>query len=281
MGLESPEVVSKRLDEIFGNRQMSILTAIRRLRNFKASKSSPAEQLIDLVTAVQRCRTVLEGIDALEVALGDMETVASIVYNLPIHARERWYQQRGPANEAPVQKGRRLLEWLEYERESAVNVHIDEMARRMQVSGTQSSQASKPSHSDTSTDQGLYTTGVTPVGPGSSQGLTTTPNTPLPLGPGGQSDGRTHLAGGQDIPTGPITTATMADEVTSCREANLTTKKLDVCPLCKVRHHFDKKWPKVTPEKTTRMISTHLSTCPKFVNLSAAQREATVTAQGA
>ena len=52
-------------------------------------------------------------------------------------------------------------------------------------------------------------------------------------------------------------------------------------PLCKQRHYYEKTWPKVVPAKKTQMLSTHLSTCPKFAGLSSAERLKTVNDQGA
>ena len=80
---------------------------------------------------------------------------------------------------------------------------------------------------------------------------------------------------------GPVTTAELAKELTTNRLANLVAKKLDTCLICKERHYYEKTWPKVTPPLKSRMISTHLSTCPKFGALSSEDKLRKVTAQGA
>ena len=64
VGITSPEKVWERLDELYGNREMSVITALKRLRNFKSSKTPAHEQVIELVTAVQRCQAVMEGLQA-------------------------------------------------------------------------------------------------------------------------------------------------------------------------------------------------------------------------
>ena len=81
--------------------------------------------------------------------------------------------------------------------------------------------------------------------------------------------------------SGPVTTAQQADDVTARRLEILVEKKLDSCPLCKSRHYFEKTWAKVEPPKKTRMVSTHLSTCPKFMAMSGEDRTKTAVGQGA
>ena len=56
-GLQCPEVSWKRLEEVYGNREISIMSAIKNLRDFRSSKSAPHEQIIELAMAVQKCTT--------------------------------------------------------------------------------------------------------------------------------------------------------------------------------------------------------------------------------
>ena len=81
--------------------------------------------------------------------------------------------------------------------------------------------------------------------------------------------------------SGPVTTADLAKEVTANRLANLVAKKIDVCPICKERHFYEKSWTKVVHPMKTRMILTHLSTCPRFAAMSSEEKMRKVTAQGA
>ena len=78
------------------------------------------------------------------------------------------------------------------------------------------------------------------------------------------------------IPKGPVTSVEAADQVTARRLVIMTEKKLDLCPLCKNRHFFKKTWSKVSPPYANQMLSTHLASCPKFAEMSPAQREKTV-----
>ena len=58
-GLEDPITAWQRLDKLYGNREMAIVTALHLLRNFKATKTAPQDIVIELAAAVQRCATVL------------------------------------------------------------------------------------------------------------------------------------------------------------------------------------------------------------------------------
>ena len=129
-GLSSPDIVWSRLDEVYGNCEMPILTALKRVRSFKTTKTARNEQIIELVTTVQRCRTVLENLNALGDLLSDGETVAAIVYCLPHDTYEQWYQRWEPVGETHVEKGMDLLEWLEEERQNAVKVHAHALGSR-------------------------------------------------------------------------------------------------------------------------------------------------------
>ena len=62
-GLATPDVAWKRLDETYGNVDMQVLAALKRLRAFKPGKSSPSERVVEVASAVQRCVTVLAALD--------------------------------------------------------------------------------------------------------------------------------------------------------------------------------------------------------------------------
>ena len=259
-GLTSPSEAWDRLDKVYGNKEVAILSTIRKLRGFKSSKQSDCDQIIELVRAVQRCQTVLEALDAMHKFHGDRETTALIIDCLPTSAQDRWFHQCPRLGETQPKRSASLLEWLEQERQAAVAVHLHNVAK---VHSIPPGPVAKPRiesgvTSHLTTDQGLM-----------SGSLHAT-----------QSNG---AAAGGDRPAsiGPVTTAAMADEVTARRLASLTEKKLDCCPLCKVKHFYEKTWVKVVPPKKTRMVSTHLSTCPSFASMSQAEKLRTVTAHGA
>ena len=264
-GLTSPSIAWERLDELYGNREAGILSAVRQLRSFKSVKSAPCDQIIDLVRAVQRCRTLLSSMDATEEYHNDRETTASIVDKLPVAAQERWFQRRPPPDESQVQRSIFLVGWLEEERKAAVAVHLNNLARQHTLpSGGAAKVSDKTSASGNkveTTDQGL-TSGTYAVQQEST-------------------DERTGGQGGISAVSGPVMTAQQADDVTTRRLQILTEKKLDSCPLCKTRHFFEKTWAKVSPIKKTKMVSTHLSTCPKFMAMSGEDRAKAVSGQGA
>ena len=71
IGLQCPEEAWKRLEELYGNRELSILSALKRIREFKTAKQAPHEQVIELAGAVQRCQTELKNVKALDELLND------------------------------------------------------------------------------------------------------------------------------------------------------------------------------------------------------------------
>ena len=56
-GLQSPVQAWIRLEDVYGNRELSILSALKNLRDFKASKTASHEQVIELAMALQKCHT--------------------------------------------------------------------------------------------------------------------------------------------------------------------------------------------------------------------------------
>ena len=259
-GLTSPEEAWKRLDEVYGNRESAILSAIRKLRAFKPSKSADCDQVIEVARSVQRCRTILEAVRAMDEFHSDRETVACVIDSLPTTAQERWFHRRPAITETHIERSKALLVWLEEERRAAVSVHLHNLAKSHSLSQNTAPKTSGRAESSLSTQ--LST----------DQGLTS---------------GALHAAQGDGRPVakpgvaGTVTTAEMARDVTSNRLASLTEKKLDECPVCKERHFYEKTWAKVVPTMKTRMLSTHLSSCPRFATMSSEEKMKTVVAQGA
>ena len=78
-----------------------------------------------------------------------------------------------------------------------------------------------------------------------------------------------------------VTTAAQAREVAAKRKANLEGRQLDKCPLCKAQHEYEKEWTQITPSVKVKMLSTLLTSCPRFLSQSPEQKLVTVTAQAA
>ena len=104
IGQTDPGKAWERLDEIYGNMEMSVITAMRRLRNFKVTKSTPHDQVLELVAEVQRCRAVLEGLGEVEALYSDRETIAVVIQGLPRDSRERWYHRQTLRKRIPTRK---------------------------------------------------------------------------------------------------------------------------------------------------------------------------------
>ena len=173
-GLQCPEKAWKRLEEQYGNRELSILSALKNLREFKSSKSASHEVMIELASAVQKCVTMLENVKALDDLLTDRESVACIVHALPATIKDKWYDKEVP--EETHKKAEVLLKWIETQRQSAVRVRLDTMAAHLrapqQVSHGRSSQPAD------STDKGLLSSALHAQGedrttrPGANGGAT-------------------------------------------------------------------------------------------------------------
>ena len=91
IGQTDPDKAWERLDEMYGDEEMSVVTAMRRLRSFKGKMTTPHEQVIELVIEVQRCHAVLEGLGKVDVLYSDRETIAVVIQCLPQDSRDRWY----------------------------------------------------------------------------------------------------------------------------------------------------------------------------------------------
>ena len=143
-GLTEPSQAWDRLDELFGNREAVILSTIRKLRGFRSSKSSPCEQVIEVVRAVQKCSTILTSMDALHELHTDRETTASVIDMLPASSQERWFHRRPDSCETPTQRCKSMIEWLEEERKAAVAVHLHNIAKTSQIPSGSGRPLNKP-----------------------------------------------------------------------------------------------------------------------------------------
>ena len=135
IGLQCPEEAWKRLEELYGNRELAILSALKRLCDFKATKQAAHEQVIELAGAVQRCQTELGNVKAREELLNDRETVACIVHALPPTIKDKWYDREAP--EDTRARAEYLIKWIEVQRQSAVRVRLDVMAAQLRVGTSQ------------------------------------------------------------------------------------------------------------------------------------------------
>ena len=132
VGLVSPEAAWARLDETYGNEDLQVFAALKRLRAFKPSKSAVQGQVVELAIAVQRCLTVLRALAREQDFLSDRETLAEVIDALPVDSQQRWYHRRGARGETQLEKGTNFLLWLDEERADAVAIHLDSLARRSQ-----------------------------------------------------------------------------------------------------------------------------------------------------
>ena len=154
-GLQDPDVAWTRLEELYGNRELSVLSALKRIREFKSSKALAYEQVIDLASAVQRCCTELNNIGALKELLNDREALACIIQALPQASQDKWYDKEIP--EETSKRGEVLLEWLERQRKNAIRIRLDAMAAKIRtptVSGTKATTAGE------STEKGLVSSSL-------------------------------------------------------------------------------------------------------------------------
>ena len=165
------------------------------------------------------------------------------------------------------------MTWLEEERADAVAIRLHVLARRTKPPAAPH-QSGKPSLGVSGTDKPIYA--------GTHATL---------LNPAQPTDAQVHLntgaSGSSASQDGPkrgrieVTTALQAGEVAAKRKANLEEKKLDKCPMCRQQHEYDKTWTQTTPPTVTKMVSTLLTSCPKFLAQSAAQKLVSVTSHAA
>ena len=76
-GMEDPAIAWQRLNELYSNHEMAIVTALHLLRNFKLSKTASQDVVIELGAAVLRCTMVLEHLHAGHELANDRETLAA------------------------------------------------------------------------------------------------------------------------------------------------------------------------------------------------------------
>ena len=169
------------------------------------------------------------------------------------------------------------MEWLEVERRAAVSIHLDELASNM----WNPAPINRPNPLKETTDQGLLSNANFAQGTGTQcQGLVSQDQ-----GSGGQMLGIVNQLQTTESQVGrgrtDVTTQQQALEVTEKREKNLEARKLDMCPLCKKSHYYEKIWDKITPPFKTKLMSTHLFSCPKFLLMTGEEQLRVVTAQSA
>ena len=155
VGLTDPTTAWERLDQLYGNIEMSVVAALRWLRNFKLSKHTAHDQVMELAAALQRCCTLLQGIGRGDEFVKDRETVALVVRSLPADSQRAWYRRRVPTGETTKEKGQFMLDWLEDERQAAVVIHLDELTTKMQSPAPPAPNRATQSATPPTTDQGL------------------------------------------------------------------------------------------------------------------------------
>ena len=275
VGLVSPEAAWARLDETYGNIDLQVFAALKRLRAFKPSKSAVQGQVVELAIAVQRCLTVLRALSREQDFLADRETLAEVIDALPTDSQQRWYHRRGARNETQQEKGANFLLWLEEERADAVAIHLDSLARRPKNTVSQAS-APKVTAAGGGTDQSVYVATLTaqPGPESSATPVLADPTTALTQGGG---------AGAKPKPLArvEVTTVAQARDVAAKRKTNLEGKQLDKCPICKLQHEYEKEWTQITPPTKVKMLSTLLTSCPRFLAQPPDQKLVTITAHAA
>ena len=246
VGLVSPDAAWARLDETYGNVDLQVFAALKRLRAFKPSKTAVQGQVVELAIAVQRCLTVLRALSREQDFLTDRETLAEVIDALPTDSQQRWYHRRGARNETQQEKGTNFLLWLEEERADAVAIHLDSLARRPKIPAGHAA-AQKPAAGGGATDQSVFvaTSAVRPSPGGSENPVPADPTTALTQG------------GGAVVKPKPparieVTTAAQAREVAAKRKANLEGKQLDKCPICKSQHDTRRNGLRRRPQSKSR-----------------------------
>ena len=262
-GLQCPELAWVRMEEVYGNREMSILSALKTLRDFRATKSAAHEQVIELAMAVQKCVTELSNVDAVVELVSDRESIACLLLALPPTFRDKWYDQKVP--EEARKRGEYLLKWLEEQRQNAIRIRLDTMAARLRTPAPAA--PAKPHQSaGESTDKGLAAGAHLALGDAGSQGAK--PNPPArdqQRIDDSTTPGRVEVKTSQD-----------ARQVADKRKASLEARKLDKCPICDQVHTYERTWAKLQPPVKARLVSTHLTTCSRFLALSPDEKMAAV-----
>ena len=266
-GLQCPELSWKRLEEIYGNREISIMAAIKSLRDFRSSKAAAHEQLIDLAMAVQKCTTELTNISAMDELLGDRESIACIVQAMPQTFKDKWYDKEVP--DETKKKGEVLLKWIEVQRRNAIKVRLDSMAAKMRGPAQPGSSAPKPSQNLDSTEKGLVSSSLHTQGGQKETGHK----------PGGAPTVEKTGGGGDQKAVGSrieVKTTQDAKLVADKRKQSLIERKLDKCPVCGEVHTYERTWTGTSPIVKARLVSTHLTTCPRFLTMAPDEKMAVV-----
>ena len=264
-GLQCPEEAWKRLEELYGNRVLSILSAIKHLQDFKPKPAAAHEQVIETAMAVQKCMTELKNIKAVHELLGDCESVACIILALPPTVRDKWYDKEVP--EDTYKMGEMLIQWLETQRLNAIRVRMDVMAAKLR----NPAQPPGPSKvSSESTDKGLLSSSL------HTQGIPKQPATSA--GQGVVTQESSSGDQGKESQPARIDVKTMQDavQIAERRKANLEKRKIAKCPLCDMEHTYERVWPNTQPPVKARLISTHLTTCARFLAMPPDEKMAAV-----
>ena len=267
-GLQCPELAWKRLEEMYGNRELSILSALKNIREFKSSKSAAHEQVIDLAMAVQKCQTELKNIDAVNELLGDRESIACIVQALPVNIRDKWYDKKAPDD--TLKRGEFLLAWIEEQRLTAIRVRLDAMAAKLRAPPSASGRGATQTES---TDKGLMSSALHAQASEKVNDANAALNPPPQTKPKRGEDG-----GSARI---EVKTSQDAQEVAEKRKLSLESRKIDKCPVCGQVHTYQRTWSKLQPPVTARLLSTHLTSCAEFMALSADAKLAAVLGNAA
>ena len=256
-GLQEPEEAWKRLEELYGNRELQIMSAIKTLRDFRTAKSASHEQVIDLASAVQRCQTLLTNLDAMGELLGDRESLACIIQALPANVRDKWYDLKVPDDTR--KRGEFLMTWLETQRGNAVRVRLDTMAAKLRTTNPPNSKAPSGTVQGESTDKGLVSSTLLAQGDGKLQDKSAP-----------KAGERIEVANAED-----------AKKIADRRRSNLEAKKLDKCPICAQQHMYERTWSTAQPPVKAKLLSTHLTTCARFMAMDPEAKLAAVVGNAA
>ena len=258
IGLQCPEEAWKRLEELYGNRELSILSALKRIREFKTAKQAPHEQVIELAGAVQRCQTELKNVKALDELLNDeREHCVCIIHALPPTVKDKWYDCEAP--EDARLRAEHLLKWIESQRQTAVRIRLDVMAAQLRTVTSQTNSTGRTQPPPETTDKGLVSSSLHAQGSKPREDPKDAP-----------------AAGGERAPRVEVKTAADAQKVAERRQANLVTRKLEKCPVCNLTHHYEKTWANTQPPVKCKLISTYLTSCATFLALSPEEKMAAV-----
>ena len=189
--------------------------------------------------------------------------------------KDRWYEKEVP--EDTKKKGEVLLEWIEVQRKNAIKVRLDTMAAKMRNPAQSNPSGSKTAASLDSTERGLtssslHAQGGSKVTPPSLFKPAVTPVVEK-TGAGGDKP-----AGGTRI---EVKTAQDAKMVAEKRKQSLAERKIDKCPVCGEIHTYERTWTAASPPVKARLVSTHLTTCAKFLNMSPDEKMAVVMGNAA